>query len=400
MRTVAPSRWFLASFCLLVALMQLVHYKPVLFITESNNSVVLETRREKCKAPREGVIILNTFGLLANGLFQVAYANRLASELCWDILYRPNWNNELPSQRGFECLPYSGLPENYQNFTHYNISRLLQEKINLNESLWELMTTEWSRQQVEEGNNDDEFQLTAESDEYYRDWLKEQEMAGMATKVVHNEFDFTGNGTERLVEEIGNPDSHISIISLEAYFIHHDWMIKWMQEIRHWLAMDDSCCYNHPPDDAVVIHVRDFDDAADGSGIEPSVYMEILRHYKLVEHPLWIVCQPKSANSDFVRAIVQASNASTTIVTGRDQYDAFCTLTRAKTLLLSAASTFSQMGAALADPNVVVHFPIPKLEEPRVTLKIPTWKYHLVAKSRNIVEEFDVAHDKLRVTMS
>lgn len=44
-------------------------------------------------APREGLIISNTLGCLTNNLFEVGFANRLATELCWN-------EGEIPNPRG------------------------------------------------------------------------------------------------------------------------------------------------------------------------------------------------------------------------------------------------------------------------------------------------------------
>ena len=72
-------------------------------------------------------------------------------------------------------------------------------------------------------------------------------------------------------------------------------------------------------------------------------------------------------------------------------------LCSAKTLILSESSTFSQMGALLADTDANVHVPLHTLQYPRVTLSVPEWKYHLVDLDTGMVVDFDVAHDRLQV---
>jgi hypothetical protein len=123
-----------------------------------------------------------------------------------------------------------------------------------------------------------------------------------------------------------------------------------------------------------------------------------MRHYNLTDHPIWIVCQPQTVDSAFVQELMASfPHKDVTIVPGHDQYDAFCTLTRAKTLLLTSASSFSQMAAFLADSDVDVHYPLRRVFNPKVTLSVPGWKYHLVDRqSLDKVVQFDVARDRIR----
>ena len=126
--------------------------------------------------------------------------------------------------------------------------------------------------------------------------------------------------------------------------------------------------------------------------------MQIMEHYDLTNRPLWIVCQPTSVESEYVKSIISMSKVKPRILTGEDQYDALCILSRAKTLLLSSASTFSQMGALLAGPAADVHYPMRVLEQPRTTISMPHFKYHLVdAQNRNTtkVSRFDVPHEEI-----
>jgi hypothetical protein len=315
--------------------------------------------------------VSNTLGRLANNLFEVAFANRLATELCWSMLYRPFWQGEVPSPRAAECFPHANLPTDHRVL---NISQPLQEKIRLN-------ATFWSSVGKVKGNRP------------YMGWLASLEEEGLGMKAANEPQFYIGNGPDMLVEQIRSETSQVIVLSLEAFFIHDDWMRGWKNEIREWFTMSEACCHKQPPDDAVVIHVRDFKPGDHtNQGFKPSIYTHIMEHYNLTERPLWIVCQPETADSVFVKEIVEASpSKNATIVTGSDQYDAFCTISRDKTLLLTSASTFSQMAAFLADPTAEVHYPLKTKVRPRTTLEVPGWKYHTVhAQLLDRIVEFEV----------
>lgn len=329
-------------------------------------------------APREGLIISNTLGRLANNLFEVGFANRLATELCWNVLFRPYWQGEIPSPRAAECFPHAMLPTDHSSLT--NIPSQVQAQLKMNSTFWKSISTR-------NGND------------LYTSWLAEREQEGIAFTVNNDAELFTGDGPGRIVAQIRNETSQISLLNLIAFFIHGDWMRDWNDKIREWFTMNETCCRHQPPDNAVVIHIRAFGPKdRTNMKIKPSVYTHILNHYNLTSQPIWIVCQPQTVDSRHVKELVAAlPHNNVTIVPGQDQYDAFCTLTRAKILLLTSASTFSQMAAYLADPSAIVHYPLVTLQRPKVTLSAPGWKYHLVdAHALDRVTEFDVGRDKIR----
>lgn len=357
-------------------------------LTVENTTTTRESVR-KC-APHEGVIILNTLGLLANNLFELGFANRIAEELCWPFIIRPAWAEELPNSRGKECLSNAGLPHDHRVL---NLSQSLQDTLDLNPAKWRSFAP-----------------LTSEgpANEEYDKWVDKLQQQGLATTLKHMEFDFTGNNVDLLVDRTRNASSTIQLVNLHAFFIHYDWMkaAPWIDNVQEWLQMDDSCCHHTPPEDAVVIHVRDFTpggaEAHLYTGIKPSVYTHIMEQYNLTRRPLWIVCQPKTVNSPYVKELVEAhKNNATIVMAGQDQYDAFCTLMRAKTLLLSMTSTYSQMAGVLAGPSTEVHYPVTRLDRPTVTISVPWWKYHLVEESsKESISEFDVEHERLTVDMA
>lgn len=322
---------------------------------------------------KEGVIITNTLGRLANNIFETAFANRLASQLCnWNVLYRPMWQGEIPNPRAAECFPKAGIPTNH---TVLDISQSLQEKIGLNASFWAAVSN-------------------SHGNEQYLAWLSHAEEKQIATGFRHeNRSAFESNGVDMLVDRISLDESNeISIVNLQAFFIHGDWMRGWERQIREWFEMNDSCCPTQPPEDAVVIHVRNFEAELGTEGIKPYVYLDILRYYGLMGRPVWIVCQPETVSSHFVKEFTASiPGQNVTVITGQDQYDAFCVLTKSKTLLLSPGSTYSQMAAFLAGPSTQVHYPLMSKVAPPVTLEVPWFRYHLVnASLLDRIEDWDV----------
>jgi hypothetical protein len=172
--------------------------------------------------------------------------------------------------------------------------------------------------------------------------------------------------------------------------------------MREWFTINKSCCQTPtPPDEAVVIHIRDFDPEDNGmnKGLKWGVYVHILKEYRLLEKPVWIVCQPKSVDTTLVQDLLShIPNAE--VHTGENAFDAYCIMQRAKILIPTTSSSFSQIAALLGSPDKIVHYPTHTLDHPAVTLSVPDWKYHLVGESLNEIEEFDVDHERLKVGMA
>ena len=302
--------------------------------------------------------------------------------------------------RGDTNFPHAHLPQNHTLLPN-TLSLELQNAIQLNASTW----SRWALSPDQVAENPDIQQE-------YEDWVERMAFHHHSVaQLNHLEFDFRGNGVDALVHNVRSSHSHIQVVSMGAFFIHYDWMKDWMSPIREWLTIAPSCCQHSikpsddENDDPVVVHVREFDENDSGySGLNASVYVRIMEMYQLTQRPLWIVCQPKSAGSAFVQELIRATWAQrATIVTGVDQYDAFCTLTRAKTLILSYKSSFSQMAALLAagmNDAVEVHYPLTTLQEPDVTLAVPEWTYHFVNRSLDGIEEWNVGYDRIVTTLA
>ena len=353
-------------------------------LRQKGKNITHEQNESKC-SDRDGLIVLNALGRLGNNIFEFAYAKLISKKLCWPLVYRPAWQgplaNDSPNNKGRQCFPNADLRELGNFDKKNNISQALLEKLDLN-------VTKWSR--FVKGHDDE-----------YSKYVSSLETKGQAMRICHakNADPYYDNHDPASVikQKMNNT---VQLLSLEAFFIKSDWMMPEEALIRHWFHFDDSCCFHTPPDDAIVIHVRDFDEVDSMAHIDVAVYQQIMEKYNYRNRPLWIVCQPSTKDSDYVKTLLSWHSSSSApearVVTGNDEYDAMCILTRSKTLILTYSSTFSQMGAFLAGPSAVVHYPIMTVQNPHVTISMPNMKYHLVeSKKKDKVIQYDVPHDHI-----
>ena len=367
----------------------------------------------------EGFIIANMHGRLANNLFQIALANRLSEDTCWPILFKEGWQGVFPhDSRALQCFPNGiGLHQRKPDSIVTEKDRAWFDIMNIDN----VTDHKWSNPKLffEELPHRENVHL-------YEKWWKNSVDEGTSLRIGSRwAFDYTSvTGWDNdLVENLRrpgnktfitnleeNPQKHrkydtVRAIHMDAFFIQYTWIEPWMDMIRHWHAMDESACCQHiPPENAVVIHVRNF---SEEEGLDPKfssrVYFEILDRYYFEDtpsnHVLWIVCQPQDTEIELVKDLQRRYNA--TIVTGIDQFDAFCTLQKAKKLVLSSHSTFSQMAALLASPETEIHYLLPKLEHPDVTLVVPHWRYHLVESNhKDSIEIWHVNASSIMPIMS
>ena len=129
------------------------------------------------------------------------------------------------------------------------------------------------------------------------------------------------------------------------------------------------------------------------------MYRDIIDKYSQSEQPkIIVVCQPRSVESDLVQGLVKDLNA--VVQTGSDGIDAFCILSNARFIIPTTSSSFSQLPALLAQQkygDVQVHYPTHTLDRPGITLKVPSWKYHLTNTDNDGIAEFDVDHERLNI---
>ncbi|KAL7487548.1 hypothetical protein ACHAW6_013127 [Cyclotella cf. meneghiniana] len=391
---------------------------------ESHNSS-LEIRADPHKgifsnttANREGLIIVNILGLLANDLFEAAFAARMSEQLGWSVVYRTMWNPAFPTVKTDLCFP---------NIARKNIAS--PDKYSDKDPLWTfLLKYRGDRESFElrqlydaltynDLEQDSNLVTTQdEANDIERAWI--DGLGEKAKRVVHLEYPLQDYHVDMLVEELRNPHSEVRVLQLEAFFIHFDWMREWMgpQHIPRWLQIRQSktCCPTPSPKrDTVVIHIRDFDPEDDDKNqhLQVGVFRDIINKYYKKDNSrreIWVVCQPKSVKSDVVRGLVRELGAK--VHTGADNIDAFCILSRARIHIPTTSSSFSQLAALLAEEHVKrkygnfsqveVHYPTHTLEFPLVTLKVPGWKYHLTNNETDGIAEFDVDHSRLEVTQA
>ncbi|KAL9185302.1 hypothetical protein ACHAXT_003079 [Thalassiosira profunda] len=362
---------------------------------------------------RGGLIVVNILGLLANDLFEVAMAKRIATQLCgWHVIYRSAWNSAFPTPETDRCFPNALADSNNRQErsggyrTMEAILRIMKsedgndaKKINLT-ALSRALTYNSLEPEKHEGWDMDEDKANAMVEKWV-DFLGER-----AVKIEHGEYDFKGDNIDQLVSRLQDASSKVQVLSLGAFFIHYDWMRDWMDEISEWLHIDPSCCTTSIESikETIVIHIRDFEPEDDGKNknLQVGVYRDIIEKYATSskdERQVVVVCQPKSINTTIVQDLVQEFGA--VVRPGENNIDGWCILRSARGMIIpSTSSSFSELAALLAgheNDNVQVHYPTHTLRNPMVTLKIPSWKYHLTNRNNTGVAVFDVDHERLKV---
>lgn len=363
------------------------------------------TDKEDCLEEKRGIIVVNFVGLLANDLFEAAFARRMAAQLgCgWHVVYRSWWNTAFLTTRTDQCFP---------NALALNSNRLKPSAWTKN-AILHVETTKENGDKFDPSllynaltYNELEPNILSDMDNHEANKMVSSWIASLgenAVEIEHMQFPLQENNVDKLVSKLLEPSSTVQVISLGAFFIHFDWMSGWMNKIGHWLHIDPSCCTTAPQSgNAIVIHIRDFEPEDNGVDLhlQVGVYRDIIERYYngSNDREVVVVCQPKSVESDVVQDLVKEFGAR--VLTGSDNIDAFCILRNSQVLIASTSSTFSQMAALLAEQsngNIQVHYPTHTLDYPPVTIKVPSWRYHLVNAEGSGIAKFDVKHKKLRV---
>mmetsp|Transcript_1449 Transcript_1449/g.2189 ORF Transcript_1449/g.2189 Transcript_1449/m.2189 type:complete len:258 (-) Transcript_1449:653-1426(-) len=177
--------------------------------------------RSKC-ARNKGVIVLDLLGLLGNSIFEVGFANRMSKELCWDVIYRNAWISPFLKERSRTCFPKSLLP--YQEEPAFNL--VGEPNTKEDEELWDLLQKKRT-----------------------------------SLDCFHRKCNFTEVGLNEMIKNVSSKSSKIRFIHLKAFFIHGEWIrdMKWQKNIKNEFEMNPACCSVSPPENAVVIHIRDFE---------------------------------------------------------------------------------------------------------------------------------------------
>lgn len=372
------------------------------FVTSSSQRIKRKERRQCAK--NHGYIIANMNGRLGNNLFQIAMANRLSEELCWDIIFKEGWQGVFPNDdRAKKCFP-NALQYRRDPTKFTNVDMEIYEKLKIDEYTDHF----WSIQEPEKFYHMIKFR---ETKDLYDKWRKQSESDGTSLRIASRwEFDYHPKWEERLIASLRNPQNKslddTRAIHLDGYFIHYDWMRNWMDRIREWNRIDyDGCCHHVPASNVVVVHVRNFKPSEKlNPGYDTKVYTDLLDKMYFKDqttiHKLWIVCQPDDIAIDIVKDLKKRYNGS--VITGNDPCDAFCTLMHAKKLVLSTHSTFSQMAALLTvhEGKAEIHYLLPTTEHPDVTLAVPRWKYHLVDQTKDSIHTYNLPASSIKPIMS
>ncbi|KAK1738447.1 hypothetical protein QTG54_011116 [Skeletonema marinoi] len=351
-----------------------------------------------------GVIIVNLLGLLANNLFEVAFAKMLASQLgcSWHVVYRSSWNTAFPTPQTDRCFPNALAKNNNRSGDKTQLLKLIQQ-IGVNQDVHRIFdAVTFNDLELEDSEHNNIFSDQSDANDVKVEWIKT--FGQKALVIDHEEYH---NEREEVIEpsnvlSILNDKPKVRVLDLNAFFINYRWMDGRMDNISQWLHIDPSCCTTPPPgNDAIVIHIRDFlpDDEDKNKNLQVGVYRDIIQQYSQSDQPkVIVVCQPRSVESDIVKSLVQEFNA--VVQTGSDNIDAFCVLSNAHFIIPTTSSTYSQLAALLAqqkNDNVQVHYPTHTLDRPGVTLNVPTWKYHLTTSGNDRIEEFEVSHERLDI---
>ena len=351
---------------------------------------------------RHGLVVANLLGLLGNNFFEIGLANLIATSLCWDIIYRPYWQSYFRNEQFKEasvCFPNALLP--MPNHTRPE----WVERLRLNETLFrDVKFANFRNPSHREAGNQRVDIWNAKLEREHRSWTLRHNVMDFTKTFVADNVTAIANKKESALtkDDVATTDT-IELIYMAAFFIHYDWMRSDFvrQQLRNWFALNPACCPTPPPsDDTVVLHIRD--NPQFETGYQVGIYQDLLRHLGYTQRPIWIVCDHKLAStSPLVQDLLQAfPNAQLQL--GVSSYDAICIMRNAKILLPSMSSTFSQFPYFLAEDNdMEVHYPLDRLHRPPVTLGVPEWHYHLVnATTKNGIQEFDVALDRIQFIMS
>jgi hypothetical protein len=367
-------------------------------------------RKQMGCTPHRGLIIVSLLDSLAYNLLQIAFARRMAKELCWEVAFRPLWNV------GFG-------PNEYKCFTNAitKVTPSIQQDLNINDSIWEaiiyspknltMMDTDWD-----------------EKNSLIKLWSKELAENERIWPCIHPKCIFSEQQVKLHIDNIRSEQSITRIAYLENYFVHYEWLDQWRPSARTWLSVSPTCCsHPPPPSDTIMIHIHHAkldtptDHRTETFELTADAYVSWLLHLQQDQHDrnsnvnnnehsnnnnnssseavgpsIWIVCQSGCGSRPEVQALMQKPwNAK--VVNPRDPMDTVCTLSQASTLLVAPQSMLSSVAATLLVlPDASVHYPTEggTLDgHIRFSLVMPEWRYHLVANST--FQKWDIPHSSL-----
>lgn len=348
----------------------------------SSGSPVLgvQGKRGPC-APRKGIVIVSLLDKLGYNLLQIAFARRIADELCWDVSFRPLWNPGWgPAEE--ECFPNANAFMVPPNAAH-------AAELGINNTVWNAIT--YYPPNFAEMN--DEWETT---NKLVTNWAKELSDDNQAWRCIHPTCDFSEQAIQAGLAEIRSQKSNKRVIYFESFFMHHEWLQQARPFIQSWLEVKPTCCSRIPPPDAVVIHIHHpntFDSRVEKLQIQAGEYERLLEKYKLRGNAIWVVCDEGCQTIPEVQDLVRLIPGSQ-LVHPTSAADTLCIVSHAKTLVTTPNYVLSSVAAVLTK-DAVVHYPTVRNDVglERFVMALPEWKYHVVTYGK--FTEWNVPHSEL-----
>ncbi len=254
-----------------------------------------ESHPEKCSDDAYGMILVDMLGRLANNLFEVAFAKRIAKQLgCkWQVIYRAGWAPAFPTEQTDTCFPNAlAMNNNRQVGAANKIQQVIQNidttQVSSVPILSQALSYIFLEPEKHQNWNTDPFSGTTidnnDPGNVTMTWINN--LGETAFQWVHMGHPFHGDHVDEVVMKLRDPSSTVRVLYLSAFFIHFDWMRDWMDQIGNWLYIKPSCCKSPLlSGDTIVIHVRDFE-PEDGMNnyLQVGVYRDIIEQYSDGKH--------------------------------------------------------------------------------------------------------------------
>ena len=367
---------------LLVALARLCNFtittrrKTTLPNTNSLRTSTFGSKTGGSCASRKGIVIVGLLDELEFNLLEIAFARRLAEELCWDLVVRPHWNVGFgPAER--ECFPMA-VP----------VSQIVPSDVGINDTIWaaiqyqppnlRLMDTTWDENNV-----------------LVSTWAKELENVNKESWTCIAGCAFSEIDVQHVLASTRSTTSNRRVIYLENFFTHHEWLLDWRLNVASFLEINPSCLSASPPPEAVVIHIlstQEPDTRFETFQIEGQEYERLLQKYELRGNPVWVVCDVGCQDTPVAVALrTSMPGLNVKFVHPTNPTDAIGILSKAKILVVTPNSLLSTVAAVLTN-GAVVHYPTSRTANSmyEFSLAMPEWKYHTVVNGK--FASWDVPH--------
>lgn len=337
------------------------------------------TEQKQC-APQKGLVVVNFLDYLGWNLLQIGFARRLGEELCWDVTYRTMWKTGFNSNEDETC---------FADALTQPTNPGIQQELGIDDALWTALN-------FRAANDDENYES---HNEKVKEWAIQMANEGKAWRCISPTCDFSEQHIQDIMQKIRTTPS-VRVVYLESFFSHYEWIeaagALWRNKLRKWLKIGASCCTQQPPEDAVVIHIQKENDDKLGNIDMPAVaYDSLLGKYGLKKKPLWIVCEDEDSKNLPVVESLKAKYKGTVVVP-KTASDTYCTLMRARNLVLTPNSMISIVAGGL-NSQAEIQMIVPKDGDSRYMLNMTGWKYHLFEGGK--ITDWDVDHRKLPLHM-